>query len=117
MSKLTFDQLLSLKLLLSVEGIGPGKIRNLLAKFRTSEKVLSADFKTLTEADGIGNDLARRIQRINAQRKNVESALKKDLDILNKINGKIITVYDESFPSLLKKIYDPPLLLYIKGSF
>ena len=117
MSKLTFDQLLNLKLLLSVEGIGPGKIRNLLAKFRTSEKILSADFKSLKEADGIGDDLARRIQKINSQRKNVESLLKKDLETLTKINGKILTVWDESFPSLLKKIYDPPLLLYIKGSF
>ena len=117
MSKLNFNQLLDLKLLLSVEGIGPGKIRNLLAKFRTLEKVLSADYKSLIKVNGISDNLAKRIQRINSQRANVESLLKKEFEILTKINGKIITVWDESFPPLLKKIYDPPLLLYIKGSF
>ncbi|HSP88524.1 MAG TPA: DNA-processing protein DprA, partial [Ignavibacteriaceae bacterium] len=117
MSKLTFDQLLNLKLLLSVEGIGPGRIRNLLAKFRTLEKIISADSKSLKEVEGISDNLTRRIQKINSQREVVESSLKKDLDLLDKINGKIITVWDESFPPLLKKIYDPPLLLYIRGSF
>jgi DNA processing protein len=117
MSELTFDQLLNLKLLLSVEGIGPGKIRNLLAKFHTLERVLSTNFNSLKEVVGIGEDLAKRIQRINLQRKNAESSLKRDLELLTKINGRIVTVWDESFPPLLKKIYDPPLLLYTKGSF
>ncbi len=117
MAKLTFDQLLDLKLLLSVDGIGPGKIRSLLAKFRSLEKVLSADYNSLKDVDGISTNLARRIQRINDKRKDVESSLKKELEKLKKISGKIITVWDESFPSILKKIYDPPLLLYIKGSF
>ncbi|RPI75653.1 MAG: DNA-protecting protein DprA [Ignavibacteriales bacterium] len=117
MSKLTFEQLLDLKLLLSVEGIGPGKIRNLLAKFRSTEKILSASFKSLNEVDGISTNLAKRIQRINSNRNQVEETLKKEFNILDKINGNIITVWDESFPPLLKKIYDPPLLLYTKGSF
>src|SRR5690606_28722669 len=98
MSKLTFEQLLDLKLLLSVEGIGPGKIRNLLAKFRTTEKILSANFKSLNEVDGISTNLAKRIQRINSNRNQVEETLKKEFDILDKINGNIITVWDESFP-------------------
>src|SRR5690554_2945562 len=117
MSKLSFDQLLDLKLLLSVEGIGPGKIRNLLAKFRTTERILSADYKSLIEVEGISNNLAKRIQKINLLRNELSSVLKKEIDILEKINGNIITVWDESFPPLLKKIYDPPLLLYTKGSF
>ena len=95
----------------------PVRIRNLLAKFHTLEKVLSSNIKSLKEVEGISDNLAKRIQRINSDRNKVESTLKKELDILNKINGKIITVWDESFPPLLKKIYDPPLLLYVKGSF
>jgi DNA processing protein len=117
MSKLTFDQILNLKLLLSVEGIGPGKFRNLLAKFRTTEKILSADYKSLKEVEGISDNLARRILRCNSKRNDLEILLNKELELLQKINGKIITIWDESFPLLLKKIYDPPLLLYIKGSF
>ncbi len=115
MSKLSFDQLTDLKLLLSVDGIGPAKIRKLLAKFRTIEKVLSGNLNSLREV--VTENLAKRIRKINDNRKKIESALKKELDTLSKINGEIITVWDDSFPSLLKKIYDPPLLLYTKGTF
>ena len=115
MSILTFDQLTDLKLLLSVDGIGPAKIRKLLTKFRTIEKVLSANCNSLKEV--VNENLARRIQKVNYNRKKIESALKKELNILSKIDGDIITVWDNSFPSLLKKIYDPPLLLYTKGTF
>jgi DNA processing protein len=115
MSKLTFDQLTNLKLLLSVDGIGPAKIRKLLAKFRTIEKVLSANLNSLKEV--VNENLAKRIQRLNSNRKKIESALNKELNILSEIRGDIITVWDDSFPSLLKKIYDPPLLLYTKGNF
>ncbi len=115
MSKLSFDQLTDLKLLLSVDGIGPAKIRKLLAKFRTIEKVLSGNLNSLREV--VNENLSRRIQKVNNNREKIESALTKELATLSKINGKIITVWDDSFPSLLKKIYDPPLLLYTKGTF
>jgi DNA processing protein len=117
MSKLSFEQLTELKLLLSVEGIGPGKIRNLLAKFKTLDKILSSDFKSLTEAEGISINLAKRIQGINRKREEVKDQLYKEFEKLKKIGGEIITAWDESFPLLLKKIYDPPLLLYTKGNF
>lgn len=117
MGKLTFNQLLDLKLLLSVERIGPGKIRNLLSKFFTLERILSADFNSLTRVDGISTNLAKKIQFVNKTRSKAESNLKREIEKLKKINGRIITVWDESFPPLLKKIYDPPLLLYAKGSF
>ncbi len=116
MTKLNFDQLLHLKLLLSVDGIGPGKIRNLLARFKSTDRILSADFKSLLSVDGISTNLARRIQKINDSRDILSVELKKDLEILHKLNAKIITVWDSEFPSLLKKIYDPPLLLYICGN-
>lgn len=115
MSKLSFEQLTNLKLLLSVERIGPGKIRNLLAKFKTLDRVLSANYKSLTEVEGISTNLAKRIQRININHNEIKLQLTKDLENLNKIGGDIITVWDQSYPPLLKKIYDPPLLLYIKG--
>jgi DNA processing protein len=115
LTRLTLNQLTDLKLLLSVEGIGPGKIRSLLSKFRTTEKILSADFNSLMEAEGISTNLAKRIQRSSRERDEVREAAVKELDALAKINGYITTVWDPEFPQLLKKIYDPPLLLYCKG--
>jgi DNA processing protein len=116
-SKLNFEQLADLLLLLSVDGIGPGKIRNLLARFKKVNKILSAPYSELVKSDGISKELASRIQKANSLRKVIEDQLDKDLIRLQKINGRIITVWDEEFPSLLKKIYDPPLLLYYKGHF
>jgi DNA processing protein len=115
LTRLTLNQLTDLKLLLSVEGIGPGKIRSLLSKFRTTEKILSADFNSLMEAEGISTNLAKRIQKVNWHRDEVRETAISELDALEKINAHILTVWDPEFPQLLKKIYDPPLLLYCKG--
>lgn len=117
MSKLNFEQLADLLLLLSVDGIGPGKIRNLLARFKKVNKIISASYSDLIKADGISKELASRIQKANSHRSEIENNLEKDLLRLEKINGKIVTVWDEEFPTILKKIYDPPLILYVKGHF
>ena len=77
MSKLTFNQLTDLKLLLSVDGIGPAKIRKLLTKFRTIEKVLSTNLNSLKGV--VNENLAKRIQKVNYYRKKIESDLKKDI--------------------------------------
>lgn len=117
MSKLSFEDLVNLRLLLSVEGIGPGKIRSLLSRFKTTSKILSSDYNSLIETDGISTNLAKRIQRINTKRRETEERIEKEKNILEKINGKIVTVWDTEYPYLLKKIFDPPLLFYTIGSF
>ena len=35
--------------------------------------------------------------------------------LLNKVNGTIISFWDESYPAHLKNIYDPPALLFVRG--
>jgi len=114
-SKLSFDQLTDLFLLLSVEGIGPGKIRNLLAKFKTTKNILSSDYQSLLNVEGISTNLAKRILKSAREREITEKFTEKELKKLDKIGGKLISVWDEDYPSLLKKIYDPPLLFYILG--
>jgi DNA processing protein len=113
MSKLSFEQLVNLKLIMSVEGIGPAKIRNLLAKFKTTENILSADLHSLSEAEGISTNLAKRLIRVHSTRQDVEASLEQELEVLKETGARIITVWDAEFPALLKKIYDPPLVLYI----
>lgn len=117
MGKLSFDQLVDLYLLLSVERIGPAKIRSLLSKFRTFQNIFSASNQELQEVEGISKELSARIRKIYSQRNSVKEFVEKELNRLKKIRGRIITVWDEDYPKLLKKIYDPPLLLYVKGNF
>lgn len=115
MSKLSFEQLTDLFLLLSIDGIGPGKFRNLLAKFRNTKNILSADYQSLLNVEGISTNLARRIRKSSQERDASEKFTEKELKKLEKLNGKIITVWDPEYPALLKKIYDPPVLFYMIG--
>lgn len=39
----------------------------------------------------------------------------KELEAARKAGVRVLTSLDEDFPELLKKIYDPPLALYVKG--
>jgi DNA processing protein len=117
MTKLTTEKLINLKLLLSIERIGPARIRTLLNKFRTIENILSADPDSLISIEGINTNLANRITKARFIRKEIEEKTKNEIDNLNKINANIITVWDEEYPPILKKIYDPPLLIYTIGKF
>jgi DNA processing protein len=114
-SKLNFEQLTDLYLLLSVEGIGPGKLRNLLAKFRTTKNILHADYQSLLNVEGISTNLARRIRKAAQGKEEIERFTEKELKNIEKLGGKLITIWDKEYPALLKKIYDPPILFYILG--
>ncbi len=115
MTRLNIEDLTRLNLLLSIEGIGPGKIRNLLSKFHTLENILSADFNFLQEVDGISDNLAKRIHFGLIRFAEIKSGIIKELEKLDKLHTSIITIWDKEYPALLKKIYDPPLILYVKG--
>jgi DNA processing protein len=116
-SKLNLDQLTNLKLLLSVEGIGPAKLRNLLARFRSTEKILNTGINELIETEGISHHIARRIIKKKSESESIRKKLFHDLQYLNKTGGRIVTIWDPEYPPILKKIYDPPLILYVKGNF
>ncbi len=117
MGKLNFDELTDLYLLLSVDRIGPAKIRNLLAKFKSLNNVLSASTQDLIETEGINKELASRIRKISSQKDSIKKFLDQELKAVEKLGGRIITAWDDEFPQLLKKIYDPPLILYALGEF
>lgn len=116
MTKLTFQKLTYLKVLLSVDGIGPGKIRNLLSKFSSIENILNANFKSLLEVQGININLAKRIQRASNTIDEFSGITEREILKLEKIGGRVISIWDAEYPEILKKIYDPPLLIYIKGT-
>jgi len=117
LGKLNFEQLTDLFLLLSVDRIGPAKIRNLLARFKKLSNVLSASTSELIETEGISKELASRIRKISSQKDSIQIFLEKELKVLDKMGARILTVWDEDFPPLLKKIYDPPLVLNVLGQF
>jgi len=59
------------------------------------------------------------LRELPIQKKNWDNTKKQiteELNFLSKVNGKVLTIWDEEYPELLKKIYDPPLILYYKGT-
>lgn len=91
-------------------GIGTRVYRKLLGAFGSAEAVLRADPRDLTHVAGVGQALA---EAIAAARDNAD--VQAELELVEKVGARIITVDSPDYPEDLKKIYDPPLALYVKG--
>ncbi len=116
MIQVSFNKLVQLKQLHSIEGIGPQKILSLLGKFQSIEQILNASFNELLLVEGISKTLALKIIKSNESQHIISDELEKELNALDKINANVITFLDESYPSQLKNIYFPPIFLYYKGN-
>lgn len=95
-----------------VPGIGAARLRALVDRLGDSESVLAAGEKELTAVDGIDRGLARRI----LSRNNFDREIQVQLSRLNKCEARIVTFWDKEYPENLRKIYDPPVMLFVRGS-
>lgn len=111
-----FNEIAYLKLLLSIDGIGPQKIFNLLSKFHSFENVFLATAKSLNEVEGISTTLSSKILKAKLNFPSFKIAFEKELEKLSSIGGEILTYFDNEFPVLLKNIYFPPIILYFIGN-
>lgn len=103
-------RVLSFLTLNKIPGLGPVRIKALLDYFKDVEEILKADFKSLSKVPGIGELFANSIYKCK-NKVNVEEELNK----IQKDGAKIITLEDDNYPELLKNIFDPPVVLYVKG--
>ncbi|MBA4407515.1 DNA-protecting protein DprA [bacterium] len=117
MSTLSFDELTFLKLLTSIEGIGPHKILSLLAQFKGFESITRADLDSLTRVEGISKILGSKIYSSRKNLPIVKNNLERELSSIHKFGGKLITFWDDAYPELLKRIYFPPVIIYMLGNF
>ena len=94
-----------------IEGVGPVRVRQLLEHFGEAPAILAASQHALTRVRGIGTDTAESIAKWE---KNVD--LSGELKRITDFGCHILIQSDEDYPELLKQIYDPPMVLYVKGS-
>ncbi len=91
-------------------GLGPTTARKLVAHFGSAEAVLRA---SLTELEGAG------IQAVSAQSlatgKSAELA-REELARARDANITVVSMDDPLYPRRLKEIYDPPVILYVRGN-
>lgn len=93
-----------------IEGLGPIKIKSLLEKYKTPEKIWNLNKSELMQVKGIGENIANSILK-KEYRENLEQYIK----YMEKYNIGIITIKDKDYPKDLLHIYDAPAILYYKG--
>ncbi|MHC5096804.1 MAG: DNA-processing protein DprA [Planctomycetota bacterium] len=97
--------------LVRAEGIGPTLFKRLLDYFGGVERILTASVVQLTKVEGIGNKTAERIVRT----RDLFDA-DSELALADKLGVWIMHLQDDRYPPALRAIYDPPPVLYIKGT-
>ncbi|MCU0554353.1 MAG: DNA-processing protein DprA [Syntrophales bacterium] len=105
------DELTTWVALKSVEGVGSVAFRNLLAVYGSPRRVFEAALTDLEQAAGLNHKTARNIKDFRGWEQARAELAKAECEGVS-----IITCEDPAYPERLRRIYDPPPLLYIKGS-
>lgn len=116
MTSNNLERLSYLKFLLSIEGIGPQKILSIVSKFDSIEKLIESPKANLNSIEGINTVLSNRIITSKTNFNKIKDETEKEILDLAKHNARIITYWDKDYPTLLKEIFYPPILLYLLGS-
>ena len=93
-----------------VPSIGPAKVRALLDHFGDLETAWHADSGALKQA-GMDRRALYNLSRVRSQ-----IDLDAEMAKLDKHHVTVLTWEDDAYPSLLKQIYAPPPVLYVRGT-
>jgi len=105
------NDLISLLNLLSIRGLGPGKINNLVSTFTSCESIFHLTVSELCSVDGIYINLAENILKFH----NFDYG-KREIETASRLKTDFVTFWDNNYPLLLQTIAYPPPVLYTKGS-
>lgn len=94
-----------------VAHIGPVRLRQLLAHLGDAPSILRASRDKLSRVPGIGPETADAIVGWEQ-----EIDLAGELRRIEQYGCRVLIEEDSEYPPLLREIYDPPIVLYIKGS-
>jgi DNA processing protein len=93
-----------------VDQVGPVRLRRLLEAFGDARAVLRAPAGELLRVPGIGEETAHALTHWER-----EIDLHGELARIEQSGCTILTQEDAEYPALLREIYDPPIVLYLKG--
>jgi DNA processing protein len=94
-----------------VEHVGSVRVRQLLEYFGDAPAILKASKQQLLHARGIGEETA---DAIAGWEKAID--LGGELKRVADYGCHVLTQADTAYPELLRQIYDPPIVLYVKGA-
>ena len=93
-----------------IEGVGPIRARSLLEHFGDAPAILSASHAQLLRVRNIGDETATAIHTWESK-----VDLAGELKRMEAFGCRAIIQADDEYPAALREIYDPPLVLYVKG--
>src|SRR5881394_315280 len=93
-----------------IEHVGPVRVRQLLEHFGEAPAILRASKPQLLRVRGIGEETAEAISKWEDS-----VDLSHELKRIQEFGCHILTQTDADYPDLLRQIYDPPIVLYVRG--
>lgn len=93
-----------------VEKLGNRRIRQLTQLTNHPAEVFAMTAEAIQKIDGFGSFMTNAILEFSDWKE-----VDKIRDRTEKCGAKLLTVFDDDYPDLLKQIYDPPALLWVKG--
>ncbi len=103
-----------------LEGIGPVTVRKLLDEYGSAAAVFAQSPRSLDLFPDIGGTEPGRRRRAGAPGSRLldwesQVDLKGELRLIRASGVTILTLTDPDYPSFLREIHDPPLVLYVRG--
>ncbi|UCG47745.1 MAG: DNA-processing protein DprA [Phycisphaerales bacterium] len=97
--------------LIRADGVGPVTFARLLERFGSVDRALGASVSELGKVEGIG---FRTAERIAGTREKFDASA--EIDLAASLGVYLLSLQDSRYPPMLKRIHDPPPVLYVKGS-
>jgi DNA processing protein len=93
-----------------VSGIGPVRANRLKERFGSLDRALVSREADLRSVNGIGEELAGKLSSWESS-----TDVEKERAWAAELALQVVTQADAAYPPSLLEIYDPPLVLYVKG--
>ncbi len=93
-----------------ISGIGRVLYRRLIDRFGAPSVVFQSDPRELLEVEGLREQTAQNILHFTG-----DDAVKREIEVLDRLKIHLLTLRDPLYPRLLAEIHDPPPYLYYQG--
>jgi len=95
----------------AVKGLGPVRIKQLLSIYDSPENIFKTSSSALRKTGNLSDACIKQIHDSELLKHAEEQ-----LNLVKKHDITVVTLNDDTYPPLLREIFAPPPVLYIKGS-
>lgn len=107
----------ALLVLSQVPGVGPHRLRSLVDHFGDADRVAGATARELAAVEGIERKTAAIIASFFRNGRGAAERFAADQIVrLERLGGKLVTLWDQEYPAHLAAIFDPPPCLFLRGT-